>query len=349
MQSCAVEAEFHGFEDIVFEILVGRRGVDAVGVEALIQHPTAEHDPPVDAEGSADQRNASQTKIACYAVNGLAAARKDVFHVVEVAHADVPQVLFGERDGDGNAVSGDSLCGRRSDLFAPEGHADGKICARRVAGKAAFGCNRAGGGVRRGAQTFDVQILNGFHPDGLPDARGAGIGAAVGGVAVGLLACGLIMGAHVVEGGEGHAVMLEVQEVGDIEAERGIAAGVRADLLAVDPDGCEVIDRAEVEQDTLALPCGGDIEILCVPDAPHEVGMRHARQAAFGAERDGDLPAEVFRCGESARLAAFSRVNLEFPCAVEALPGLAHQLRAGVLASRNLCHVSSPFLMMCGR
>ncbi len=106
--------------------------------------------------------------------------------------------------------------------------------------------------------------------------------------------------------------------------------------VSVDVYGCVVVHRPEVEQDVLALPAGGDCDCALIPHTVYEVGVGHAAQFAFGAERHGYLAVEAFGFLESALAAGKSEVKGVGPCSVQVLPDGTLELRARVFRARGL-------------
>ena len=133
VQTCAVEAQLHRMQDVVFQIVIGRRRVNAVRVEALIQHPATEHHASVDAEGSAHQRHAPQAEIACCAVGDRFPLCQRQLHVIQIALSDLPQMLFGQRNRYGHAVCENALRRGATDLPSRIGDPDRQSGTDRVA------------------------------------------------------------------------------------------------------------------------------------------------------------------------------------------------------------------------
>src|SRR5579871_1309342 len=108
--------------------------------------------------------------------------------------------------------------------------------------------------------------MDGFQPDGLPDAGGAGVPDALAAelLALRLPACALGVGG-IVYGNDDLLGSAGLEGVGDIEGEGGVAADVFAQLLAVDPDRRMPIHRAEVEQDAFASPGVRNLERAAIP------------------------------------------------------------------------------------
>ena len=95
---------------------------------------------------------------------------------------------------------------------------------------------------------MNIGFRHKFEPHGLPDAGGARVITALRIEAFALLAVGLFAGAVVVLRIDGEAVLARAAEIGDVEAERGVAAAVRAGRFAVHKHVRLIIDGAEVQQ-----------------------------------------------------------------------------------------------------
>ena len=177
----------------------------------------------------------------------------------------------------------------------------------------------------------DVIHGHALQPGGLPDARGAGVGAAVGVVEHGLLTAGLVAGAEVVGDTHGDGVLPLLQSLGDIKGEGHVAADVAAHVLSVDPHLGEVIAGTDMEQDALTCPGLGEGQGLAVPHALAEILVTDARQLALAAEGDRDGLGEGGAVLVAALFAGQASVGLVLPGAVEVEPiGVAAvKLRAG--------------------
>ena len=147
--------------------------------------------------------------------------------------------------------------------------------------------------VGRSEYALECHRVDGLHPYGLPDARHAGV-AAAGAVELGaLFAAGLLSAAKVVldhHDEVGAAAGFHVLR--DVDGEGVACAAVAEHFLSVDVDCSVVVDSPEVEQDVLVSPAGRNAEGALVPDTWDEVGVLHSREAALGAEGDGDLVGE---------------------------------------------------------
>lgn len=174
-----------------------------------------------------------------------------------------------------------------------------------------------------------MQPIDGFHPHGLPDARHGGVVDPPG--FEDLLAARLAA----LVGGVGHLDddllrSAAADQIGDVERKGVVAALVTARLPAVYPHHGRVIHRPEVEQDTPAVPCGGDIERSPVPEfLGGQERALHARQRRFDAERHQNLSVGDGRCG------SLGRGHGVIPQSVEVLPLGTHQLRARVFGQRT--------------
>src|SRR5829696_4810117 len=114
-----------------------------------------------------------------------------------------------------------------------------------------------------------------------------------------------------------------VQQIGDVERERRVAALVLAAGAAIDPDGRTVIDRTEVQQDAAAIGWPHEAKVAAVPARMIEALVTHAARRRLRRERhrDGAIPEHVGG-------PAIDRivVERELPLAVEGHPAFAHEL-----------------------
>lgn len=87
--------------------------------------------------------------------------------------------------------------------------------------------------------------------------------------------------------------LTEAQRCGRVERERGVATLMVAEMDAIQPYVCQVIDCAEFQRQRQAGPAGGNLEAAAVPST--ELG-RIGRQVE--GTRDGDLlPAGIIESG----------------------------------------------------
>ncbi len=169
-----------------------------------------------------------------------------------------------------------------------------------------------------------------FHPHGLPDAGGAGIEqpAGLGALLADRERVGLVAVLHP----DGDLLVAgAAQRRGDVGAESGEAALVAGHLPAVHPDGGDLIDGPEVQQQTAAVPVGRNLKCSAVP---HLVVMASdPRQCRFRWVRD-ENPLAV-RVGSrrrgQQRHSAAAQVT---PHAVEGEPAGSRHLRARVVRQR---------------
>ncbi len=126
--------------------------------------------------------------------------------------------------------------------------------ARLAAGKRLLQVEAAVVDVRGDARAQQVRLGHRLQPDGLPDAGGAGVIAAVVGEQARLLAARLgrivrVAGAH-----HDRQRFAGFGDAAQVAGEGRKAAAVARDLHAVDPDGGVVIDGLEVQQDVFPGP-----------------------------------------------------------------------------------------------
>ena len=315
MQPRAVEAHGHGQLDVAAQRVVGGRGVDAVGIEALIQHQPLEYRRTVDQALLAVKGDRAQGKIAVHRVDGFAVFQQRQLQVVEVALTRRPEVnvIDLQRQAGVMAVGqalGGSLGRAVEGGLGAQGQAGTGAVDRRVDVHAAVG------GVGDQLCGAEVGLGNPLQPDGLPDARGAGVAATEGMIARALLAEGLTAAAQVVVGADHQRVFAGNQRVGDFEGEGGVAALVHAHGLAVDPCLAAVVHRAEVQQHALTGGVLRQREAAAVPHRGHEVLAAYAGELALGAEghENGSVQRRFFH--KTALAARRAVVDFKLPCAV---------------------------------
>ena len=326
MQARAVEAGREAQLDVAHESGLVRGRVDAVRVEALVEHKTLENRSAVEQNTHAVDRNLAQARVALHGI--LAEGERQI---IQVARARIPEMNLGESE----------RYGRHAVL-----RLDGRLAARTAleeglhgenAGPAQLGLDgqRPGGDIREVFDALYIALRHKLEPHRLPDAGRAGVVAVVGIEKLALLAVGLLAGAVVVDGADGQAVLALGAQSRDIKAERRVAAAVGSGLFAVDIDVGLVVNRAEVQQDAARelLLCHG--ERAQIPHGGDEVLAADAGELAFRAERHGDGVLERLALLEMAVEAAFAEVKRKLPLAVEVLPSGALELRLGMLRSRN--------------
>ena len=171
-------------------------------------------------------------------------------------------------------------------------------------------------------------VLGGSHivhghalqPSGLPNTRGAGVGATVGVVQGGLLTAGLGAAAELIPYAYGESVLTLLQGLGDVEGEGHVAADMVAHVLTVDPHLGVVVASADVEQNPLTCPVSREGQSFAVPYAVTEILVTDARQLALAAEGNRDGLGEGSAILETALFAGQSAIGLILPRTVEVEP-----------------------------
>src|SRR5262249_28556056 len=115
---------------------------------------------------------------------------------------------------------------------------------------------------------------------------------------------------------------------------RRVPPAMARGLLAVDPDGRDVVDGSEIDQDALVLPRRRNVERAPVPDHVMKGAVADAAQLRLKRIGHRDLLAERLvapepAIGESPVLV----VELELPPTVQRAPLGAYEIRAGVLGA----------------
>jgi hypothetical protein len=207
-------------------------------------------------------------------------------------------------------------------------------------------------GLRVGGdgQVVDSQGRDRLEPDRLPDAGAAVVVDPLRATADGLLPPGLmgilaVLHPHhqaiALTGGADRVVVrfaCGAQVGGDVQGEGDVAPAVVADLLAVDPHRRPEIDGAEVEQDVVRVPGGGDGEVPGVPDHLVDGGVADSGAGALVGEGDGDAARARGKGASVPPPLPEARVRVvesELPVPVEAGPPGADELGAGVLGPRR--------------
>ena len=98
VQARAIESHCHGQLDVGLKRLVRRRGVYAVGIEALIQHQTLEDRLIIDHELHPVKPHAAKAEVALQAIHLLSVLFEDQTKVVKLRLANVPQMLLDQGD-----------------------------------------------------------------------------------------------------------------------------------------------------------------------------------------------------------------------------------------------------------
>ncbi len=173
---------------------------------------------------------------------------------------------------------------------------------------------------------------DGFQPDSLPDAGGAGIENPFGGGFPVLFAAGHFQICGNVPHTEGQFVFARLQKAGNFRGKTAVSAGVFAGEFAVYPNRTGIIHRAEMQVNFLAVHGFWQGERLAVPYCVvNFAGVDTGKFALVGI-------------GNGYFLVKAVGVEREVPFAVEVVPIFAHKLRTGVFRTRNF-HKKSAFLL----
>ena len=310
------EAQLFRLLEIEAQGVVGGRGRDAVRPVALVERAVQERGPAVERDPGAavvvrEQTDRAETGVAADLVQNRAMPVTQLDpQCVEVRVVGCPEAWFGNvhthrRPGRAGAAGDLAVCGRNDDTDL--GTADDL----REHGHA--------GEVRRQLKSFDTGFGHRLEPHRLPDSGRRRVADPAGRVALLADREGLDVGA--VLGPDGQLLRpRRPQHVGDVRAERRVAAFVRRDELVVDPHLRRLVDGAEVQEDPLAGPIGRDLDQAPVPEdlvASADSGQRRLRR-----ERNQD-PLGVARRPWFVRRRRPARV---LPDAVEIEPARPGQL-----------------------
>src|SRR5678815_3081953 len=190
--------------------------------------------------------------------------------------------------------------------------------------------------------SLDIRWRHALEPDRLPDAAGARIPDRMRLELPVLLAARLTEVVGVVLGKYGHRLSSRVvQRSGDVRLERRVAPFVSRDVAAVDPHLCDIIDRTEVQEHTLAF-CP-DLEVALIPAGRVERRVRNAACRRLRRKRhaNDERPLANLRRMKVAPL----RIEAEAPISIETSPPRPPQERAWISVDRDV-HVRWRF---CGR
>ena len=265
MHPRAVEAEQLGEQDVPPDGLVVRRGVNPVRIEALVQHKPLEHRRPVEEQTALAQLHTAQAEIALHAVENRPAAFQRQLQIVQRGrlYAPQPHGLHRQRAAHRRAAEPQQ---RLSGGLAAQRRPNAQRAAVRVPVEEGGEIQLAIARVGRSLPVGETLLRHKFQPDGLPDAGGAGVVAALGRQRRRLLARRLEAAADVVPRIHDKDVLPGAQQRRDVQCKRGVAAGMPAGERAVDEHLGFVVHRAEMQQDVARQPFGGDVEAAQQPD-----------------------------------------------------------------------------------
>ena len=122
---------------------------------------------------------------------------------------------------------------------------------------------------------------------------------------------------------------------GEIGGEGGEAAAVTGHLHAVRPHRGVLVHGLEAQDRAHALPVRGDGDAAAVPDGIEVIAVPDPGGLGLRGEGDGDRLREL-TLEQAALPAGVALVDLELPGAVQAQPGGALQLGAGVLGPGHI-------------
>ena len=187
--------------------------------------------------------------------------------------------------------------------------------------------------------------MNGFQPNGLPDARHTRIAATRGFVTAALLAFRLSAAARIVEDTNNQICLFaELHKRRDVEFERRRTTIMDADGLAVDVRFAFIVRRAKMQNGEPPCPVGRNRDLAMVEHRQDEILMLHSGQFALRAERNIDLAVEACAFLQAAFATGQAEIKLIRPFAVQIDPIHAFKLRAWVFGTWDR-HV---FLLLVG-
>ncbi len=340
METRAIEARRHGKFDIFLERGIRRSGPNSVRIEALVEDKAqvaalvVEHDPTI------FDGDFAQAGIGLDGVEDIARGIFDfVCDVIEVWIFGRPLLDNLERDGDCDATDGTNFCRAREVAIGGLDRDRERICRVREEGRCEDELLSIE--VRDDAAVFEACAVDGFEPDGLPDAGCARVGATRRFVVDALFAAWLTGAACLVLDADDEVVgRARLHELGEFDREGRAAAKVKADRGAVDINFTFIINAAKVEEDALASPRSWNRELAVIPHRRNEVRIANARELRFWAEGDDNLLGEAFGFEEFASfmLTRLTEVKFVSPAiAIQVDPGRTFKLRAWIFWPRQFC------------
>ena len=320
--------------NVVFQRLITGGGVNAVRIEALIQHGALEHGLSVEQKAITVQTNAAQTRIALHGIRSVGELQ-----VVQTAAAQLPHMglLQGQMQPHQSAVR----------LYAGRAHrtafVGGLHCQSARALQQRFHVKGAGLHVGEDLDLFDMSLRKELHPHRLPDAGGAGVVAAVRVKQLALFAPGdqriplVILRIH------GDDVFALMDGFGHVKAEGNIAAGVGSHADAVDKGFAVIVHRAEVQHDPAGKLLLRQVNGAAIPHAIQKILVVHAGKLALGAEgHQNGIGKLRVRLMQAACFSAAAIVDLKGPLAVQVHPAVAPELRLGMFTAGDRIHIAAP-------
>ena len=309
--------------EVVDHALFGRRRVETVRPPALIERTVLEDKLVVEhhagntvlvlAKGGLAHRVVGADRVDRFAAELIKEGNGDI---VERRVVGSPEfiVLRGNRDG---SFTGDDL---RRVFVDDDKHAFGVIRF-----DVDLDCHVVDIGDR--ANLRNVRLRNRFKPNGLPDARNRRVPNAVRVVELFADALNALV-RGVPDLNDEFLLAFRLDGAGQIDREGAVSALMAADFDVVEEDVGAPIDGAELEQNLLAGPIGGNIERRLIPQVVLRAdGLRDAGERGFRAERDENLPLSRFELFAD-------RQNRVVPKTVQVDPTFAGHLRTRILGQR---------------
>ena len=343
-----VEAQLLRDDKVVSQSVVGRRRVEPVGPEPLIERTDQEDGLAVQHDARflvCPLRNAdrAQREVAPDPIQLLAtcALYDRALRKIHQANVDVVQERrVGRPEADITLRNGNRKWLSRSAAGRSHGarrESSGVVCnknlhhhsaARGRADDVGFDGHFSARNVGHGPHIFHVSLRDRFQPNRLPDSRAgrvpdprrmivllaARLGPRIGGIPNGddQLVC--------LSGGKG---------IGHVERKGRITAAMRADCAAVDRHGRFPVDGFKMKQDALAAPGLRDRNCAVIPQPlVRSDALHHSRERRLNGERHQDGPVET----AGVRIAP--RPDRIIPEPVEILPRAPLHLRPRVFGVR---------------
>ncbi len=254
----AVEAHRFRELDVAAQVAARRRGHQAAGKVALVEHETLHVRCAVEPEPAVARIDRAQAEVAFDAIDLVAVLRERDPQVVEMGSLGAPGMNRIEHDG--------------AAAFAPAGLATVEGHKRfSLASSVNLDVHRSAVQVGCDPQVFYRARRQRLEPHRLPDPGGRGVEDPFGsGGPMLLSARDGPVGQRVLRADD-HHVAPPARDAADVRRERGVAALVARHLRPVDPDRRPIVDGAEMEQQALRFR---GVEAAAVPD--HVAGRRVA-------------------------------------------------------------------------
>ena len=336
MGTCSVEAHIQRQLNILHQILIRRCGVNAVGIEALIQNQPLEHGFFIDEELKAVQTQGAQAKIALHLILTIGQ-----LHIVESTCAGLPKMLLCQLNSQ-HLLAGHLLHGGRTHGLALVSNIGGQISAahhvHRQHHLRIFGVGIV-------LHILHIVLRREFQPYRLPNAGGAAVETAVRAVTVALLSAGDQRIPIVIQGIDGDHINTGGNILGDLQLEGNIAALVATHLLAVDVHHSLVVHSTKVNEHPAGALLLCQFHRSLVPQTQHKVLVVYTGQLALRAKRHGNGAGQLcIGLRKTSGLAAAAVIDFKIPLTIQVQPAVALKLGLRMFGAGNVHNCSLLYL-----